>query len=40
VIVSHDPGQTSRIAAHVLMLHSGRLTGTSPAEITSAGRAP
>jgi UDP-glucose/iron transport system ATP-binding protein len=31
VIVSHDPGQASRIGARVLTLNAGRLTATSPA---------
>jgi putative ABC transport system ATP-binding protein len=35
VIVSHDLAQTRRIASQVLMLHAGRLTGTSPAALAA-----
>jgi putative ABC transport system ATP-binding protein len=35
VLVSHDPGQTARIAGQVLTLHAGRLTGTGPAGATT-----
>ena len=32
VLVSHDPGQTRRIAGRVLTLHAGQLATASPAE--------
>lgn len=39
VLVSHDSGQTGRIAGQVLTLHAGKLTVTSPARnLTSPGR--
>jgi putative ABC transport system ATP-binding protein len=41
VIVSHDAGQTSRIAGQVLVLRAGQLTRDDPARpITSAGKRP
>jgi putative ABC transport system ATP-binding protein len=34
VLVSHDPGQTARVAGQVLTLHAGRLTSAGPAGTT------
>ncbi len=39
ILISHDPGQTSRIARHVLVLHAGQLT-VRPAETTSHREPP
>jgi putative ABC transport system ATP-binding protein len=38
VIVSHDAGQTRRIAGHLLTLQAGRLTGTGPAAPAASAR--
>jgi putative ABC transport system ATP-binding protein len=39
VLVSHDPGQTSRIARQVLVLHAGQLTAR-PAPIANHRERP
>ena len=38
VLISHDPGQTRRIAGRVLTLHSGQLIATRPARAAASLR--
>jgi putative ABC transport system ATP-binding protein len=40
VLVSHDPGQTSRIAGHVLALHAGQLTAAGPVPVAGLREVP
>ncbi len=40
VLVSHDAGQTRRIAGHVLVLHAGQLTASGPARQNANLREP
>jgi putative ABC transport system ATP-binding protein len=38
VLVSHDSGQTGRIAGHLLVLRAGQLTSTAPVQPTTSSR--